>query len=53
MWDKPTAMISLVGVESGIGPAQVVAVYLLTGQEVVIPVLEPRGISLQTGVYYV
>merc|ERR1711973_522937 len=39
--------VGLVGIKSGVGPAQVVSVQLLTGQEVVVPVLEPRGIAIR------
>merc|ERR1711973_498852 len=40
-------IVGLVGIKSGVGPAQVVSVQLLTGQEVVVPVLEPRGIAIR------
>merc|ERR1711973_89842 len=40
-------IVGLVGIKSGVGPAQVVSVQLLTGQEVVIPVLEPRRITIR------
>merc|ERR1712180_224272 len=46
-------IVGLVGIISGVGPAQVVSVQLLTGQEVVVPVLEPRRIAIRVVVHVI
>merc|ERR1711973_909883 len=47
------AIVGLVGIISGVGPAQVVSVQLLTGQEVVVPVLEPGRIAIRVVVHVI